>query len=280
MNNICLYHASCNDGFAAALVVWQRCGDRYKYFPVQYGEPFPLIEGKIDTLFIVDFSFPKQIMIELEKRCDKLIVIDHHDREGRIEDWVPEKADNFFIWEPSHCGAYLTYQFFNILEGQENNIPNFFLYIEDRDLWKWQLSNSREFSAGLDLQERSFSVWNEIATNEYMLSNVIEEGHTILKFINQKVKSLAEKAIVLKDESGLTYARVNSSLFQSEIGEHLCQNKDVDYADIYFIVEGYPRKIVHSLRSQGRANVTDIAKSKGGGGHPSGRTAGYNEVLE
>lgn len=271
MNNYCLYHASCNDGFAAALAVWQNYGNTFEYLPVQYNCPIPSIEGNI--LFIVDFSFPKSMMIDLERRFNSLVMIDHHD----LKDiWEP-KEGNEFIYDPNHSGAVLTYQYLN--PGKE--VPLFFQYIEDRDLWKWQLRGSREFSAGLDLVEKDFELWDEIVENEDLLiDSVMTSGGVVLKFINQKVKSLAEKAVILKDKDELIFARVNSSLFQSEIGEYLCGRKDIDYADIYFIVDSEPRRIVHSLRSNGRANVTDIAKSFGGGGHPSQRTAGYSEILK
>lgn len=276
MNNFCLYHASCPDGFAAALAVWQKYGELFTYIPVQYQQPIPEMKD-IDKLFIVDFSFPKDQMIELEERCKQLVVIDHHDLKGRLNDWIPKK-DNIFIYDPDHSGAYLTWQFFNILSENEQPVPLFFRYIEDRDLWKWQLPDSRAFSAGLDLEERTFERWNNVVTIYSKLNEVIDNGYIVLKFINQKVKSLTEKAVILKDQNNLTYATVNSPHFQSELGEYLCQNKDIDYADIYFLTE-QPRIIVHSLRSQGRTNVTDIAKSKGGGGHPSGRAAGYSEAL-
>lgn len=73
MKNI-WYHAGCWDGFCAAWLcrnVWPAAN----YVPVQYGNPAPYTNGK--PTLIVDFSYPRDVLLEMREHCD-LTVLDHH----------------------------------------------------------------------------------------------------------------------------------------------------------------------------------------------------------
>jgi uncharacterized protein len=271
MNSYCLFHASCADGFASALAIWQKYKDKFIYLPVQYGQPCPILkEEYVNQIFIVDFSYPLETMVELEERCNQLTVIDHHDLKEPY--WVPREG-NIFIYDDKHSGAILTWNLFNAYE----EAPLFFKYIEDRDLWKWQLPNSREFSAGLNLESMDFELWNRYIEDPLDIQETIRKGYIILKYINQQVENLGKKAVICTDNENRKYALINSCLFQSELGEWLNKNANIDYADIFFIND--KGQFVHSLRS-GKANVTEIAKLHGGNGHPSGKSAGYTEDIK
>jgi len=134
---LCLYHANCADGFAAALAVWMKYKDSYEYIPVQYGNPAPPVDGR--DVLIVDFSYPRKELLQLKEAAKSLLVIDHHKTAEK------ELAGlDFCIFDMNKSGAVLTYQYIS----PDQEIPKLFLYIQDRDLWKWELPSSREVSAG------------------------------------------------------------------------------------------------------------------------------------
>ena len=62
-----LYHANCNDGAGAALAAYISMGDTAEYIQVQYGKPPPEC-GPGDVVYIVDFSYKHDVMLQLEAR--------------------------------------------------------------------------------------------------------------------------------------------------------------------------------------------------------------------
>ncbi|WP_199245523.1 hypothetical protein [[Phormidium] sp. ETS-05] len=69
-----LYHGHCYDGFGAAWAAWKALGDNdAQYIGVNYGEPQPEIPDDA-AIFIVDFSYPRDVLIELKERSSSLLV--------------------------------------------------------------------------------------------------------------------------------------------------------------------------------------------------------------
>ena len=137
--DLVLYHAHCRDGFGAAYAAWKRLGDKATYIPCKYGDPPPGVSGK--NVIILDFSYPREIVEKMYEEANSLIILDHH--KSAMEDL----CDLDFAWfSEDHSGAFLAWHFFH--PGED--VPKFISYIEDRDLWKWKLPYSREFSAAFE----------------------------------------------------------------------------------------------------------------------------------
>lgn len=74
--NYVLYHANCFDGSGAAYAAWAALGDKdTSYIPVQYGEAPPEMESG-SNIYIVDFSYPKDVLTGLLDASEKLVVLD------------------------------------------------------------------------------------------------------------------------------------------------------------------------------------------------------------
>lgn len=72
-----LYHANCKDGAGAALAAWMKYGDEgHEYIPVQYGGEPPNVDG--EKVMILDFSYPRDILIAISKSAKSITLIDHH----------------------------------------------------------------------------------------------------------------------------------------------------------------------------------------------------------
>src|SRR5262245_51981779 len=80
MRPFVLYHADCPDGFCAAWVARRRFGAGADYLPVQYGqEPPAAANDKDRPLYVVDFSYPRDVTFRLAAlRHAEMIVLDHH----------------------------------------------------------------------------------------------------------------------------------------------------------------------------------------------------------
>ncbi len=266
--NYCLYHANCMDGFAAAWVVWNKYGDSgWKYIPVKYQEPVPaevINDAAVDKIIIVDFSYNKTILEELEKHCQGLIVIDHHDT-------APQEYVNM-IFDSGHSGCMLTWNFFNVnaASGYVNEPPEWLLYVEDRDLWKWQLPESKEVSLGLETVKREFREFNFIDLNEIKnIGNVIKEYK----------QGILEKHSSFEGEiwgyRGVRFCEAHP-MFTSDLGEMLKERyPEMPFSVIYGVGEN---TLFVSLR-QGCSDVHlgSICQQFGGGGHKN--AAGFKRTI-
>ena len=77
MKKLVLFHANCNDGFGAAWVAHRKFGSDAKYQPVQYGDAPPRnVEGR--EVYILDFSYKRDVLLALHEQAESLLVLDHH----------------------------------------------------------------------------------------------------------------------------------------------------------------------------------------------------------
>jgi oligoribonuclease NrnB/cAMP/cGMP phosphodiesterase (DHH superfamily) len=265
-----LYHANCPDGFGAALVCWQQFGDSATYIPVKYGEPPPEIPDGTD-IFIVDFSYPADVLTEMVSRGRKTVtILDHHrTAEQELSGLRHQHMDIHFDMDES--GATLTWKFFNGHLGADAPVPAFLQYLRDRDLWLWEIEGSKEFSAALASYTKDFRLWNAMIGQDNML---VEEGISILRYQDKLVDSLCRNA-ELSELAGYRIMACNTPLLSSEIGNKLCEeNPDISFAICYSRqADGRWR---HELRSVGDFDVSEVAKACGGGGHKN--AAGFISI--
>ena len=75
---VVIYHDQCRDGFGAAYAAWKKFGDDASYIPRKTQDPAP--EGLQDKdIFIVDYSYKKPVLEDLQKNNRSVVVIDHHE---------------------------------------------------------------------------------------------------------------------------------------------------------------------------------------------------------
>jgi oligoribonuclease NrnB/cAMP/cGMP phosphodiesterase (DHH superfamily) len=254
-----LYHGQCLDGFAAAWVAFHRFGGAAEYRAVQYGEPLRHpIDGR--ELTLLDFTYPRAELLEMQKRAASLLVLDHH--ATAQEDLA---GLDFAHFDLERAGCTLAWDFYFPGEGRPWLLP----YVEDKDLWRWKLPGSQEVTAALQSYSRSFKVWDKLLRQG--LDALVAEGKPILRYKNRLIETAASRARPIELD-GLKGVVVTSCVLQSEIGGRL--SKDHPFVAIVFDAPG---RRVWSLRSHEKSgvNVAEIAKRRGGGGHPN--AAGFVE---
>ena len=259
--NVVIYHANCADGFGAAWAAWKVLKDAAIYLPVQYGEepPYQQCEGK--AVCIVDFSYPKEMLLRLDDCANGLAVLDHHKTAQRDLDGL-----SFATFDMDHSGAMLAWKYFH----HDSAPPLFIEYIQDRDLWQWALPQSREVSAALHSYPYEFSVWDDLSMN---VNQLRLEGVVLLRAKDQLVKRMADHAVV-GNVGGHQVHIVNATVFFSEVGEELClRYPDEPFAAYYF--DRTDRR-QWGLRSRGDFDCSVVATLYGGGGHPG--AAGFTTL--
>lgn len=251
MKILCIHHAGCADGFTAATIVQHHIEGDIELLPAQYGDEAPDVTGK--AVYIVDFSYPSDVLLRMKEQAESLVVIDHH----QTAQAACEGLD-FCTFDMTKCGAVLTWEHFS-----SEPVPLFLKYVQDRDLWQWKLPQSKEFSAGLTLLKKEVGLWASHIFSDDLLNNLIDCGVNVLEYQNQCVKSQAKRAY-MTEIAGYTVPTINCTHLVSEIGNELC--KGHPFAAMYFDTED---KRIYSLRSnESGIDVSEVASSfEGGGGH-------------
>lgn len=255
-----LYHFPCQDGFGAAYAAWKKFGDTATYKGVSYGKPLPEMPDASEV-YIVDFSYPKDVLVELAKKC-KVVVLDHH---------VTAKEQlaglDFATFDMNRSGAGIAWDYFH----PNTSRPWLINYIEDRDLWKHKLPQTHEIAAAVASYPMDFNLWDKF--EQELLTN---EGSAILRFKNILSEEMARNVRLMKflEFENVPVVNASGSLI-SDVGEVLRQKYPTSpFCAIYYDTKDGKRK--WSLRStDAQDDVAVVAGRFGGGGHRN--AAGFIE---
>lgn len=277
-----IYHADCTDGFAAAFSCWLKLGDKAEYVPMQYNQPFPYTPDlRQRDLYILDFSFPRDVTDSLFTNSKRVVWLDHH--KTAFEMWCGKEQLQYLDLDGKHhihletkkSGAMLAWEYFH--PGTE--VPMLIRHIDDRDRWQFKLEGSKELHAALaSYKPWSFEQWENILDlrDPVAVEQMIDEGWAILRAQDAHVKSSLKQArkCVIRGGHGngwetaydfeLPGLALNTPSHMSEVGHELA-NSSGTFGLVYYI--GSDNKVKCSLRSNGEYDVSTIAKSFGGGGH-------------
>ncbi|MDO9168051.1 MAG: DHH family phosphoesterase [Methylobacter sp.] len=255
-----IYHADCLDGLGAAWSAFCKMGSQVRYIPASHGDTVPDFNLGA-TLYILDFSYPPQLLVDAAAKAGRIILIDHHIT-------AMEQCDNFFKSQPlpenlsinfdmSRSGCVLTWQYF----FPDREPPQILLHIEDRDIWHFKLDGTREITTALF--ERMPINFAEIGAID--LAELLAVGRIQLAQFTGMVNRLAKSAhsVTVAGRVGLA---VNApSLFSSDLG-HVLAEKSGTFGMTYQY-NGRKQQWHFSLRSIGDYDVGHLALGFGGGGH-------------
>lgn len=279
------YHKNCFDGICAAWVISKIYPDA-EFIPAQYGD-LQLMQNIQQDCFenaninyryiIVDFSFPKDLMIQMYNKAKEILVLDHHKTAQANCEGL-----NFCIFDMNMSGAELAWFHFQEL-GMLGKTPNLVKYIGDRDLWKFKLPNSADINAYIQSFPMTLEDYEYLydTLENYPLDKAADIGKGIERYKNSMVESMCKNAHPYKMEEYLIPI-INSTLLFSEVGHYMCNqtyewlgnNKPAFAASFFIRPDG---KKQWSLRSIGDFDVSEIAKRFGGGGHKN--AAGFEQVI-
>jgi oligoribonuclease NrnB/cAMP/cGMP phosphodiesterase (DHH superfamily) len=257
MNPFVIFHKNCADGFGAACVAEQYFRgqklDTPFFYAAQYGDSAPDVTGF--DVFILDFSYPRDVLLKLKEQAKSIVVIDHHQTAQ-----AALKGLDFCIFDMSKSGAMLTQEYF--YPSQE--WPLLLEYLQDRDLWLWQMPDSQAVSAAIRSYPFDFDVWAKWMQADNSVRALKTEGAAILRYQQQCVNEAMARPVELVEIGGHRVPCVNCTHLIGELGNELA--KGHPFAALYFdTTEG---KRVFSLRSTPEGvDVSEVAKSYGGGGH-------------
>jgi len=267
-NVVVIYHKDCADGLTSAAQFYNFFGRDAIYIGGVYGEEPPCLKDNI--VYLVDFSYPAEVMKRICKEAICVIVLDHHAH--RLEELSQLKITNLNTAFSStfNSGCFLAQTFLRRLSDTYIKEPPLLQYIEDRDLWKFELADTKSIMAAV------YSYPQTIVSYVNLLNMPIEilkrEGKILRRVIDKDVEYYSKKAQLISFEE-FTVPIVNCpESLASEVGNQLAELHP--FAMTYSDSKGERR---FSLRSKTH-DVSAIARKHGGGGHKF--AAGFKIKLE
>ncbi len=283
--DVLIYHDNCDDGFAAAWVVHKKWGDAVQYLPSNYGQPVPNFDPSGKEILIADFSFTLEQCEDVAGRGGRILMLDHHktaqealsgfhqivrptiDNVDRCFDRMAGTwRENVLVeFDMNRSGARMVWDF--AFPGEE--AAELILAVEDRDLWRFARPDTKLVSMYLRSLDRDFVQWDAAAAlYGDDPERFLREAAAIKRFYDQRIKEICATAgtqhFYGHDGVAVTYACPYD--FVSDTCHALLDM----YPTAPFAVAVVQNRdgITYSLRSRDeRADVSEIAKNNGGGGH-------------
>jgi oligoribonuclease NrnB/cAMP/cGMP phosphodiesterase (DHH superfamily) len=211
-------------------------------------------------------------MLDLIEMCDEVICLDHHKsaQEALL-------GLNCAIFDMKKSGAMLAWEYWN----PGIPAPDLIRYVQDRDLWQKALPFNEEIYMGLREQPKTFQRWRELATMPDFVAQMRTVGEPLYA---KKMEEVRFKANSAEWETIAGYkvpVVAGCSRYYSDVCHELLER----YPEIAFSVawrDELDKNIRRwDFRSKGSFDVSEIAKSFGGGGHlnASGCQSAVGEFL-
>ncbi|MTK12674.1 MAG: phosphohydrolase [Clostridiaceae bacterium] len=280
MKTLCIYHSNCADGFGSAWVVRKALGaDNVEFHPGVHQDAPPDVTGR--KVILADFSYKRAALLHLIEQAAFVTIIDHHktalDELNAVAEEIQDRpklhGKLLVVFDLNRSGAGLAWdQYF---PGQPR--PALLDHIEDRDLWRFALPNTRLIQAAVFSYPYDFDVWDGLFDQaernpRYLASEgmAIERKH--FKDIYELVTVMRRPMVI----GGVEAPVANLPYTLASDAGHLMATEHPSKIGVCYW--DTPGGRVFSLRSTDDGpDVSAIAKLYGGGGHA--HAAGFRVAI-
>lgn len=254
-----IYHGGCKDGFCAAWVAktyFDAVGKETEFFAASYGKEPPPVEGR--NVFILDFSYPRDVLLKMWKEAHVIRVLDHH--KTAQEDL---KELDFCTFDMNRSGAGMAWDYF--FHGKPR--PYIVNYVEDRDLWRWALPDSREVNSYLQTLPYDFAVWTQVSQEDW--SKVRDLGIEFMRVRKDNNKANMDILMQFTQFDGEEIPVINAPTEGiSELMETMLLQTRASFALAWRLRnDGRVSISLRSTAGEGSWDVSRTAQKYGGGGH-------------
>lgn len=284
--DIVIYHDPCDDGFASAWAAHRKWPEA-RLIGTNYGRPMPDgIDGR--DILIADFSYKNAELTALAERARSVVILDHHKTaQAELAEFTVELcgAARFVVadvagafedcrevgrlpclahFDMARSGARITWDFCFDPEPA----PQLIRFVEDRDLWRFALPETRRFSLMLRSFPMEMEAWDALAVAMAACPEAtMAQAAAIERFYDRKLAEMTPTAILrqIGKWKGVPVAHAPYAFASDLAHELLKQYPDAPFAAV--VVDAYGAR-TWSLRSEDhREDVSEVARQFGGGGH-------------
>ncbi len=262
IETVVIYHGGCPDGVSAAWVVSLVLDNNKTYYHgAVHGQP-PL-KTNDKTLIFVDFAYKLDVILRILQQSKKVIVLDHHKTSEELTFITDPRFELKLDMKSS--GAQLAWNYACMREFPEQHqyakygspaikqpdkyvkslivnaiksktCPWFINDIADRDLWKWEIEDSKNTTRAmfsLNIYENINSFYNLLSIDRAQL---IQHGKILNDEDDNKCKNIIKTAKYYKlrnpnsNQSWRVAVVMCDSLYKSEVGNRLASESNCDFA--------------------------------------------------
>lgn len=308
MRNVIVYHRGCPDGWGAAwwlrkmlLLRGDGVGDAVNVELVSANWGDKVDKGWDDAhVWCVDYCFEADGLRWLTDNARRLDVIDHHQSSlGYITDAGQKPFTEWqhycdmgelggldksaYVLDQRHSGVGLVARIMKRWHGAEP--PLFVWNLEDRDLWRFEMSATRDVFAAVTARPYTIEAWDEMERMDF--DTLVAEGEGINMYRDQLIESVATSTFYITlggDGDGWYFQCASSPYFiGSDVAGLIAERHEAAGGKgygAYCIL--HDDRVQIGLRSRGDFDVAKIAEFHGGGGHKnaSGLTLSWKEFND
>jgi len=251
-----IYHGACIDGFTSAWVAWRYLvsqGVDAEFFPAIFGGELPDVADRI--VYMLDFSAPRDVIVDMHRLAKRFTVLDHHKTaEADLKD-LP-----FAKFDMKKSGAGMTWDHF----FPEDTRPWLVDYVEDRDLWKFKMPNSRPINAWVSTAQQTFEDWDTLCAEGS--KKALAHGRAVELFCERYVREMKAQVRLMPFAGYDDVPVVNAPYINiSELVGSMAEDNPFGFAVGWF--QRGDGQYQYMLRSRGAFDVSELAQRFGGGGH-------------
>jgi oligoribonuclease NrnB/cAMP/cGMP phosphodiesterase (DHH superfamily) len=237
--------------------------------------PYEEVTGK--DVLVVDFSWrTREQNDKMASLAKSFLILDHHKTAEATLAGAP-----YAIFDMKRSGAGLAWDYLfganakveDVPLGSEQDRPWYVNYVEDRDLWNWKLTHSKEICAYLGTLEFTKQAWETLDQPSFDAARALQLGVGALAHIDHYIREAVKQAQTGIFQGYKTAVLNVPYLNCSEVGNELAKTYQVSLT-WFERGDGF---IQFSLRSIGDIDVSAIAKIFNGGGHKN--AAGFQVGL-
>ncbi|XP_062222420.1 uncharacterized protein LOC133921520 [Phragmites australis] len=308
-----LYHYPCPDGAFAALAAhlyFSAAARPVRFFPNTVYDPIrsdALPFDEIKDVYLLDFAGPPGFVDDIAPKVESVTILDHHKTALESLCGNAKLGQNVIkVIDMQRSGATIAFDFFRskllmeastlqsnvsgkdaaevkyVPDNKVEMVHKLFKFIEDGDLWRWKIPNSKAFSSGLKDLDIEFNVNANCKLFDQLLEldpeRVISRGQVTLLEKQRLIDGCLEKSYEITLGCGqfgncLAVDADAISNLRSELGNQLAsKSRNMNLRGIGAVVYKVPelnndQMLKISLRSLEQEDTTSISQEYGGGGH-------------
>jgi len=273
-------HGGCPDGFTSAWLLNRHYEGQDVVHHFAYdrlNSPKEIEPG--DRVLIADWSYPRQVLLDLSETTYVTLLDHHKTAEADLEGLDCPGLD--IIFDMNKSGAMLVWDWI----GQPDGAEALVYYVQDYDLWTKEKPDTEEINAIVQSTPMKFEDWDNLAYDlAFNRKDVVREGTAVRRY-QRKIIDAAKKDARRMNIGGYSVwvTQAPYALGSMIAGELAEEYPDDAFAAYYIALPGEFQFGLRSRNDDGPGfDVSEVAQIFGGGGHhnASGFKIKWSESMD
>jgi oligoribonuclease NrnB/cAMP/cGMP phosphodiesterase (DHH superfamily) len=210
-------------------------------------------------VYFIDFCYDQATMDAIQAEAGSLTVLDHHEGVEDVTRSMPE-----FVYDVNRSGASIAWAYFH----PETPLPFFLSLIEDDDLFRFKLADTKAMLAYIAVKPFSFEFWDEVAAtldDPTRKEALLDKARAYREYFDLLIEQGVARAKLIEFEGHQILAGVTHPMkpMVSALGNALAKQQP----PFGFVFQIREEGIAVSVRGDGTVDLAELTQRYGGNGH-------------